>query len=91
MNTRMDVFRLQPGLAKPVEQVLEAQPAVDEDAQRRDSCGFDHGGIARTATAQAFEPQHGRGNSLSGQSGQGKPDLFQVVGDHLHDALGIGR
>lgn len=54
----VDVFWSKPGLAQPMHEVLEPQPAVNKHPKGQQAQGLHQCGIARTATAQAFEPQH---------------------------------
>lgn len=87
---RVDVFGLQSGLGEARQQLPDAQPTIDEHPQRQEAHGLDDSGVSGTAAAKALESQHRRRSVKPARSGM-RQGLLQVVGNHLHDALGIGR
>ena len=69
----------QPGRAQARVELAQPKPqSTSRWVTAAAAARLDHRGVAGAAAAQAFEAQH-------------RDRLLQVVGDHLHDALRIGR
>lgn len=54
----MNVFGLQAGFTQARLKLPDSQPAIDQQPQWAQAYSFDDGGVAGTATAQAFKSEH---------------------------------